>query len=540
MNQSQGTKVLLMFTSVLCLFMFSYILQRPTENRNPPTPSDQLTLELDKKKLVPRRDQKQPVTDKKDLNCIYSLPKRLVDQAGEMPIVIPDSLSLPLQVLSCIYHRYVTTVQTPCVEPKAFGISDKKAGYICVDNDLLPVGDCNVIILGKVVDKNYIRQLKQQYKCDILGNQNKRSRDIYDAIKSSMQSQEDAANWMTSQQNTKINLLVFTLKNNGDVESFIDVLLDSNIISKIMQISLKIYYDPRKSTTQGYEKRLRLLKELFNIGFRIFFFTRELECRFASISKTKFVSCYSVNFIRRQTPPSLISIPSDTELRNMTKLELARLYDRYTSSLQTMCQQNTRMGFIKDGGWNICHDPEYRPVQPCLVYSFGIHNDFTFDDEISRVYGCQVFSFDPSMRKGDHKHSNKVWFKNMGISGKNYQKGKWKLRTVDFIRDMLRHTDKVIDVFKMDVEASEWPALIQMLESDTLTHIGQLMVEFHSHGEYYWSHLSILRKLFDFGLRIFWTHKNNNCKFPLDGGFSSKCIEVYFINIKFYERKSGD
>ena len=279
-----------------------------------------------------------------------------------MPVVIPDSLSLPLRILSCIYHRYVTTVQTTCVEPKSFGIPDRKAGYICVDNDLLPVGDCKVMILGKVVDKYYIRQLKQQYKCDVFersGGPKNKSSNIPDVIKSAMSTTGNDENLVTSHQNSdkKIHLLVLSLKNDGDVESMNAALHDYNLMSKITQISLKIYYDPRTSSADGYEKRLRLFKELFNIGFRIFFFTRELGCVFTSISKSKFVSCYSVYFIRTQPEIPLVSIPNDKELRSMSKLQLARLYDQYTSSVQTVCHQNTRMGYIKDGGWNICQDP---------------------------------------------------------------------------------------------------------------------------------------------------------------------------------------
>ncbi|VDI18203.1 Hypothetical predicted protein [Mytilus galloprovincialis] len=50
---------------------------------------------------------------------------------------------------------------------------------------------------------------------------------------------------------------------------------------------------------------------------------------------------------------------------------------------------------MTDGGWNVCHDKPYRPPVPCLVYSFGINNDFSFDDFIVKTYGCDVHSFDP-------------------------------------------------------------------------------------------------------------------------------------------------
>lgn len=36
------------------------------------------------------------------------------------------------------------------------------------------------------------------------------------------------------------------------------------------------------------------------------------------------------------------------------------------------------MGNIGDGGWEICDDYEYRPIQPCIAYSFGYVKHFPF------------------------------------------------------------------------------------------------------------------------------------------------------------------
>ena len=437
-----------------------------------------------------------------DLNCINTLPNEIVDQSDDMPIKIPESLALPSKVLSCLYHRYVTTIQTTCTEPKAFGIADRNGGYICVDNDLMQKGRCKVIIFGPDFNKDYTKQIKDQYNCSVHvpynGTLNKTPTPISSGFLDSLRI------WMTSQTNltTPGNLLVLTVGMSDIDISAVDLLLhDSHLMSRLMQITLKIYYDPRKASDAGYRKRLVLLKNIYKLGFRIFLYNRELDCVYSGINRSKFVTCYSLYMIREhRASPKHVTIPPTAEMRNRSTLDLARFYDIYLSSYQMTCRQNIRIGTIPDGGWNICHDIKYRIKRPCLVYSFGIHNDYSFDDEVNKVYGCDVYSFDPSMGCGNHKHANQIWFQNLGIEGRNYQKGTWQLRTLDNITKSLHHNDRVIDILKMDVEASEWPALDQMFESGVLSRVRQLYVEFHSHKAQYLSYFETLRKLYDYGV----------------------------------------
>ena len=54
-----------------------------------------------------------------------------------------------------------------------------------------------------------------------------------------------------------------------------------------------------------------------------------------------------------------------------------------------------------DGAYDLCTEKQFWPFPDeksktkCLVYSFGIANDFTFDDVMAKR-GCEVHSFDPS------------------------------------------------------------------------------------------------------------------------------------------------
>ncbi|KAL5013290.1 hypothetical protein ScPMuIL_007560 [Solemya velum] len=91
-----------------------------------------------------------------------------------------------------------------------------------------------------------------------------------------------------------------------------------------------------------------------------------------------------------------ILIPSADELKVMTPMEIHNFYHSYVNSHQALCRREVRIGKITDGGWEVCEDAQYRPERPCLVYSFGIANDFSFDDGIEKRYGCEVHSFDPT------------------------------------------------------------------------------------------------------------------------------------------------
>ncbi|XP_052077945.1 probable methyltransferase-like protein 24, partial [Mytilus californianus] len=191
------------------------------------------------------------------------------------------------------------------------------------------------------------------------------------------------------------------------------------------------------------------------------------------------------------------------------KAKVYRHKPSYLKSTQIHCKEVIRLGLITDGGWNVCHDKQYRPSHPCLVYSFGIFWDFSFDDAVAETYGCEIHSFDPSMNTSDFKRGNLIWFHKLGLSDKSgiYGKNKWKVSTLQDIFAELNHTSKALDILKMDIESMEWQSLPNMIKTGALRNTRQLSVEIHRHSVSL-QMLQTLRSIYDEGYRIYWYHRN--------------------------------
>ncbi|KAK3101365.1 hypothetical protein FSP39_003029 [Pinctada imbricata] len=467
-----------------------------------------------------------------DLNCVSTLPDQLVGAVEDMPILIPESLAFPPEVLACLYHRYVTTKQTGCVEPKLFGNANNKGGYICVDEGILDKNNCDVYIFTRSVDERYKTQLKSQYGCNI-NTVEDANRNLF--LETSKQSflLKTLRQWIVSQSKSKsmIDLVVLDLSmDKNDIYVMNELLQAKTLMSRIKQISLRVYLPPKIASALEYEQRLLIFKQLFDLNFRIFHFNLDWECKPENIKKNKFLSCYSIYMMRpKRKDPVIFTLPSVDSIRGMDVMDRHKIFHRFVSSNQVLCHQNIRVGNVVSGGWNVCHDPAYRPSSPCLVYSFGINDDWTFDEDMVATYGCEVHSFDPSIDRKSYHYSNQVHFHNLGLGGKDYKTSTgWELRTVDTIMKMLGHSDRIIDILKMDAEGAEIPALKQMFKTGTLRKVRQLNVEYHGKGNL--DMVLVAKNLHDLGFRIHWSNMNLACSLPIDGGFSTHCFEVYYIS----------
>jgi hypothetical protein len=186
----------------------------------------------------------------------------------------------------------------------------------------------------------------------------------------------------------------------------------------------------------------------------------------------------------------------------MQSLSLLQIVDYLLWTNQTSCRIAQHFGGVMvssatglislEGQKALCLDNAVRPVGVipgipgrCLVYSFGINYEWSFD-EAMELYGCEIFSFDPSMNVSTHNRTNYIHFYQMAIG--NVDKEGWEnissvpTRTLSSIYEMLRPfhgNDAIIDYLKIDVESSEWQVLPQIIISGMMDKVRQLAVEVH-------------------------------------------------------------
>ncbi|KAK3094577.1 hypothetical protein FSP39_003591 [Pinctada imbricata] len=148
------------------------------------------------------------------------------------------------------------------------------------------------------------------------------------------------------------------------------------------------------------------------------------------------------------------------------------------------------------------------------------------------------------MNKKSFRHSDKVFFHDTGISGKDYTDKNWRLRRLSSIKKELNHTNvRKIDILKIDTEGAEWDALVDMYHTGELGKIPQILLEFHLRTippvakmeeftkESYLRALSIIREMNNIGYKIFYNLQTHNCAFisKCSKMRRTNCVDVGFI-----------
>jgi len=135
------------------------------------------------------------------------------------------------------------------------------------------------------------------------------------------------------------------------------------------------------------------------------------------------------------------------------------------------CETVRRLGSQGDGGKQICNLPYI--ADPCIVYSFGLLNETSFEKELKELAPhCQIYGFDHTV--GDYYIENNITyltFQGTGLA--SFDEGNFS--SIRTIMKKLNHTH--IDILKIDIEGSEWEFFPDFFQATFP--VCQMSMEFH-------------------------------------------------------------
>jgi len=120
--------------------------------------------------------------------------------------------------------------------------------------------------------------------------------------------------------------------------------------------------------------------------------------------KKNYFQCFNYSVftsLRKQKEKSYIEMVLKAQtFRNLAHENLTdprasnRVQQKWTPTWA--CEQMQRIGTQGDGGKVICNLP-YIANDPCIVYSFGLNVDTSFEKELKELAPhCQIYGFDPT------------------------------------------------------------------------------------------------------------------------------------------------
>ena len=153
--------------------------------------------------------------------------------------------------------------------------------------------------------------------------------------------------------------------------------------------------------------------------------------------------------------------------------------------------------------------------KPCVVYSFGIQQESSFEEGLLERTHCEIYGYDFSVSsfgqqiKGAERKS-RAHFTQAGIAGKTDTAREPPFYSIQDLMEMNGHDH--VDILKMDIEGSEFESLTSLLQhfGGKEVPVGQIMIEVHLEGDRMTtdSLLSWWEDLESVGFRAVWTEPN--------------------------------
>jgi len=164
-----------------------------------------------------------------------------------------------------------------------------------------------------------------------------------------------------------------------------------------------------------------------------------------------------------------------------------------------------------DGDKFVCLD-QILKKQKCIIYSFGLAADWTFEDMMDNM-GCQIFAYDHTIEAPPTRGKNINYFKTGLGFGEN-------LKPLSQLIEENEHQTTEIDYLKIDIEEYEFSegGLTDWITSGSLKNVGQIAIELHvenheQNERQYIILLQHLQDLYNLGFRVI-SHEPNMVKGP--------------------------
>lgn len=173
----------------------------------------------------------------------------------------------------------------------------------------------------------------------------------------------------------------------------------------------------------------------------------------------------------------------------------------------------------------------------CLVYSVGSNNDISFEQAVHSIIGCEIHTFDPYIPEDKFVGNDIVTFHQWGFGEDNSTQGP-TFKSAGTVIKELGHTNRAIDIFKIDCEGCEFAVMPPLFESISRGNLKVNQVQIEIHRDELKENTTLLEGLFAAAdranLRIF--HKERNQW----GCMGYRCVEYAFVNERFLREVNGD
>ncbi|KAL8277909.1 hypothetical protein RQP46_009728 [Phenoliferia psychrophenolica] len=213
-----------------------------------------------------------------------------------------------------------------------------------------------------------------------------------------------------------------------------------------------------------------------------------------------------------------------------------QLWDFFLPESSFCDHRISRVGTLGDGGKWVCgFKALFEPKKKCVIYSFGINGESSFEAEmLDKAKGCEIWGYDfsvnyfgPQIPSHDLPRAHFYPYKLSSEQKPSASPPEWTLGGL-----MRKNKHDWVDLIKMDIEGSEFGVLDSFLrEFPKDLPFGQLQLEIHASAEQDFSaFLTWWESLEKAGLRPFWVEPN--LVYINWTGAKATLTEYAFLNIR--------